>query len=57
MQMMYEVVARELKTMQLESSHPRDYLNFYCLGNRELSSSTSKTGETVLVKAAFFLLP
>ncbi|KAL8143229.1 hypothetical protein V2J09_016261 [Rumex salicifolius] len=35
MQMMYGIVARELKTMQLEGSHPQDYLNFYCLGNRE----------------------
>lgn len=34
MQMMYEVVAQELKSMQLDS-HPQDYLNFYCLGNRE----------------------
>ncbi|XP_021731076.1 phospholipase D delta-like [Chenopodium quinoa] len=35
MQMMYEVVARELKTLQLTDLHPQDYLNFYCLGNRE----------------------
>lgn len=35
MQMMYTVVAKELKAMQLNDSHPQDYLNFYCLGNRE----------------------
>ncbi|GMY28163.1 phospholipase D delta-like [Fagus crenata] len=35
MQMMYEIIAGELKSMHLESSHPQDYLNFYCLGNRE----------------------
>ncbi|KAL2457648.1 Phospholipase D delta [Forsythia ovata] len=35
MQMMYQVVAQELKSMQLGDSHPLDYLNFYCLGNRE----------------------
>lgn len=35
MQMMYEVIAKELKSMQLEDLHPLDYLNFYCLGNRE----------------------
>ncbi|KAK3014997.1 hypothetical protein RJ639_007250 [Escallonia herrerae] len=35
MQMMYAVVARELKSMQLPDSHPCDYLNFYCLGKRE----------------------
>ncbi|KAI3734422.1 hypothetical protein L6452_13890 [Arctium lappa] len=35
MQMMYEVIARELKNLNLENAHPQDYLNFYCLGNRE----------------------
>ncbi|XP_022880720.1 phospholipase D delta-like [Olea europaea var. sylvestris] len=35
MQMMYQVVAQELKSMQIVDSHPLDYLNFYCLGNRE----------------------
>ncbi|KAA8532031.1 hypothetical protein F0562_006827 [Nyssa sinensis] len=35
MQMMYTVVARELKAMQLVDSHPQDYLNFYCIGKRE----------------------
>ncbi|KNA20728.1 hypothetical protein SOVF_049470 [Spinacia oleracea] len=35
MQMMYEVVARELKTMQPTDLNLQDYLNFYCLGNRE----------------------
>ncbi|MCE0482556.1 hypothetical protein HAX54_041415 [Datura stramonium] len=34
-QMMYQVIATELKSMQLLDSHPQDYLNFYCLGNRE----------------------
>ncbi|XP_030523736.1 phospholipase D delta-like [Rhodamnia argentea] len=38
MQMMYRVVARELKQMQLKDSHPQDYLNFYCLGKREDNS-------------------
>lgn len=35
MEMMYEIIAQELKSMHLENSHPQDYLNFYCLGNRE----------------------
>ncbi|XVE82422.1 hypothetical protein DITRI_Ditri16bG0003500 [Diplodiscus trichospermus] len=35
MQMMYDVVAQELKSMQIKDSHPQDYLNFYCLGKRE----------------------
>ena len=35
MQMMYDIVAQELDIMQLADSNPLDYLNFYCLGNRE----------------------
>lgn len=35
MQMMYEIIAKELKSMNLMNVHPQDYLNFYCLGNRE----------------------
>lgn len=33
--MMYNIVAQELKSIDLKDSHPQDYLNFYCLGNRE----------------------
>lgn len=33
--MMYEVIGRELKYKNLENAHPSDYLNFFCLGNRE----------------------
>lgn len=35
MQMMYQFIAKEIKSMKLQNSHPLDYLNFYCLGNRE----------------------
>ncbi|KAK6131027.1 hypothetical protein DH2020_035225 [Rehmannia glutinosa] len=35
MQMMYDIIAQEIKSAQLENAHPTDYLNFYCLGNRE----------------------
>lgn len=35
LQMMYEIIAQEIKSSQLENAHPTDYLNFYCLGNRE----------------------
>ncbi|XP_058090856.1 phospholipase D delta-like isoform X1 [Magnolia sinica] len=34
MQMMYGIVAKELRSMG-SNSHPQEYLNFYCLGNRE----------------------
>ncbi|KAK6131330.1 hypothetical protein DH2020_034933 [Rehmannia glutinosa] len=35
MQMMYEIIAQEIKSARLKNAHPTDYLNFYCLGNRE----------------------
>ncbi|KAL8172128.1 hypothetical protein V2J09_023932 [Rumex salicifolius] len=35
MQMMYELIANELKGVDLEGITVQDYLNFYCLGNRE----------------------
>ena len=34
MQMMYNIISKEIKVMNLDA-HPRDYLNFYCLANRE----------------------
>ncbi|KAL4310883.1 hypothetical protein GQ457_01G008940 [Hibiscus cannabinus] len=42
-QMMYEIIAQELKSMGVENSHPQDYLNFYCLGNREDIPGDSKS--------------
>lgn len=60
MQMMYEIIARELKSMHLDNSHPQDYLNFYCLGNREKlptevspNNSPSDNGDTVIVQNIF----
>lgn len=36
MQMMYETIYKALEEVGLENScSPQDYLNFYCLGNRE----------------------
>lgn len=60
MQMMYEVVAKELKAMKVKNAHPQDYLNFYCLGNREklpdtLSchvNQTNRNGESHTVSAS-----
>lgn len=46
-QMMYNIIAKELKSSQLENSHPTDYLNFYCLGNREERCSESKVATKV----------
>ncbi|KAJ0967900.1 hypothetical protein J5N97_024817 [Dioscorea zingiberensis] len=33
--MMYEIIGQELKSMKYDNAQPEDYLNFYCLGNRE----------------------
>lgn len=44
MAMMYKIVAQALEKAGLSDHyHPRDYLNFYCLGKREASSSGSSS--------------
>ncbi|KAJ7543194.1 hypothetical protein O6H91_09G029300 [Diphasiastrum complanatum] len=35
MEMMYKTIAQALKAKQLDHESPKDYLSFYCLGNRE----------------------
>ena len=55
MQMMYDIIAQELQSMQLEDAHPQDYLNFYCLGNREeppkeVSSSNTQASDGVIIQ-------
>ncbi|KAG0586511.1 hypothetical protein KC19_2G096500 [Ceratodon purpureus] len=43
MKMMYGVIADALKDVgKLGERHPRDYLNFYCLGNRETVTDYEK---------------
>lgn len=47
MQMMYETIYKALLEAGLEGSYtPEDYLNFFCLGNREASdgNDTVATG-------------
>ncbi|XP_073139972.1 phospholipase D delta-like [Henckelia pumila] len=47
MQMMYEIIAREIKSAELENARPTDYLNFYCLGNRdELTDESNANGQS-----------
>ncbi|KAH1266828.1 Phospholipase D delta [Glycine soja] len=53
MQMMYDAVARELKSMQLTDVHPQDYLNFYCLGNREHFNEDSSSTNGAQVSTAY----
>ncbi|KAJ7537296.1 hypothetical protein O6H91_11G000100 [Diphasiastrum complanatum] len=36
MEMMYKSIAQALQAKQIEDENPRDYLSFYCLGNREI---------------------
>lgn len=43
MQMMYETIYKALVETGLEKEYePQDYLNFFCLGNREAVESGSK---------------
>lgn len=44
MSMMYKVVAEALEKAGLSQYfHPQDYLNFYCLGKREVKPVNQKT--------------
>lgn len=40
-EMMYKIITQELKSMNFENAQPQDYLNFYCLGQRELPDKSS----------------
>lgn len=42
MQMMYETIYKALKEVGLDRDYePQDYLNFFCLGNREAGDNGS----------------
>ncbi|XAR64227.1 Phospholipase D [Bertholletia excelsa] len=61
MQMMYGIIAKELKSMDSNNLHPNDYLNFYCLGNREefpveksnSNNQTSSNGDSASASQKF----
>ncbi|KAK7367245.1 hypothetical protein VNO80_09254 [Phaseolus coccineus] len=53
MQAMYDTIARELKAMQLSDMHPQDYLNFYCLGNREDFNEENSSTNGAQVSGAY----
>ncbi|GAA0168061.1 phospholipase [Lithospermum erythrorhizon] len=54
MQMMYQTIAQELKSMKIVDSHPLDYLNFYCLGNREeIPNTVSSNGDADKVSESY----
>ncbi|KAM4085842.1 hypothetical protein ACJW30_10G057700 [Castanea mollissima] len=47
MQMMYEMIYNALKEVGLENKYePQDYLNFFCLGNREAPDTEDSSGAT-----------
>ncbi|KAL6639645.1 hypothetical protein ACP70R_023375 [Stipagrostis hirtigluma subsp. patula] len=47
MSMMYKIVADALRKEGLhETHHPQDYLNFYCLGKREVSGDVPSTSHS-----------
>ncbi|GJM99412.1 hypothetical protein PR202_ga16507 [Eleusine coracana subsp. coracana] len=54
MEMMYRIIAEELKAMNIEDAHPQDYLNFFCLGNREepLSNGSPESDKSTDKSAA-----
>lgn len=63
MEMMYKIIADELKAMDIKDMHPRDYLTFFCLGNREPSNadpdsekSTDKSAAALAIKYRRFMI-
>jgi phospholipase D1/2 len=46
MSMMYKIIADALRKEGLDDAHPQDYLNFYCLGKREITSDSSTTNHS-----------
>ncbi|KAG5245469.1 phospholipase delta [Salix suchowensis] len=53
MQAMYEKIALELKSMDLVDSRPQDYLNFYCIGNREEIPQELSSADCGMVSESF----
>lgn len=49
--MMYGLIALALKARNM-SEHPRDFLNFFCLGNREIVCVTPSSA-TVVASSTF----
>ena len=62
MQMMYETIYKALVEVGLEETFtPQDYLNFFCLGNREAADGSETLGTTSPTTAnapqVYFLCP
>lgn len=53
MQMMYEMIYKALKEVGLDNKYcPQDYLNFFCLGNRETPSGEDNSAAKANKKEA-----
>lgn len=58
MQMMYETIYKALVEVGLEDAFsPQDYLNFFCLGNREAVDRGSHSGPSAPANTPQVLLP
>ncbi|KAF3454957.1 hypothetical protein FNV43_RR05405 [Rhamnella rubrinervis] len=56
MAMMYRIVAQALENEGLSDQyHPQEYLNFYCLGKREASSSESSPQTNTETRSVYSL--
>ena len=56
MQAMYEKIAQELKSMDLVDSRLQDYLNFYCIGNREEIPQELSSADCGMVSVSDYIL-
>ena len=56
MQAMYEKIAQELKSMDLVDSRLQDYLNFYCIGNREEIPQELSSADCGMVSVSEYIL-
>ncbi|CAM6048424.1 unnamed protein product [Sphagnum compactum] len=50
MEMMYKEIANALNAQQIEDQSPKDYLTFFCLGNRETKTEASPGRELIIWK-------
>ena len=62
MEMMYTLIAEALKEERLDGiHHPTDYLNFFCLGNREPSQGNepppmATPNDSQVISCAFYVI-
>lgn len=57
MQMMYGIVAQEIRSMNIKDAHPQDYLNFFCLGKRETMKDKLLQNVQSLEKSSAVMYP